>query len=95
MKGGVPEISGGAALRASASPLSTWWPEPWTELPAMSPVGLVLGSEANHLQADTTKHQSSFFKANQGADPVSGRSPCVCKALGLQAGGLGWAGLYF
>ena len=53
MKRVVPEISGGAALKASASPLSARWPEPWTQLPALSPVGLVLGSEADHLQAGT------------------------------------------
>ena len=53
MKRAVPKISGGAALWASASPLSARWPEPWTQLPALSPVGLVLGSEADHLQAGT------------------------------------------
>ena len=31
---GVPEISGGAALLALASPLSARGPEPWTQLPA-------------------------------------------------------------
>ena len=95
MKGGVPEISGGAALRASASPLSTWWPEPWTELPAMSPVGLVLGSEANHLQAGTTKRQGSFFKGNRGARPsLWEKCSCLlsCWPEGRQSG-LAWAGL--
>ena len=37
-----------------------------TQLPAVSPVGLVLASEANHLQADTTKHHSSFFRRTKG-----------------------------
>ena len=32
----------------------------------MSPMGLVLGSEANHLQAGTTKHQGSFFRRTKG-----------------------------
>ena len=77
---GVPEISGGAALKASASPLSARWPEPWTQLPALSPVGLVLGSEANHLQAGTTKHQDSFFEGNRGARPSLWE-----KSLGLQS----------
>lgn len=94
MKRAVPKISGGAALWASASTLSAWWPEPWTQLPAMSPVGLLLGSEANHLQAGTTKHQGSFFEGNRGPGPVSGSSPLVCGAVGLKAPvRLGWAGL--
>ena len=29
-------------------------------------MGLVLGSEANHLQAGTTKHQGSFFRRTKG-----------------------------
>ena len=94
-EGGVLEISGGVALWASASPLSTWWPEPWAQLPAMIPVGLVLGSEANHLQASTTKHQGSFFKGNRGARPsLWEKSSCLqsCWPEGRQFG-LGWAGL--
>ena len=35
----------------------------------MSPVGLVLGSEAKHLQAGITKHQGLFFQGNRGARP--------------------------
>ena len=95
MKRAVPKISGGAALWASASPLSARWPEPWTQLPAMSPVGLLLGSEADHLQAGTTKHQGSFFEGNRGARPsVWEKSSCLrsCWAEGRQFG-LGWAGL--
>ena len=95
MKRAVPKISGGAALWASASPLRAWWPEPWTQLPAMSPVGLLLGSEANHLQAGTTKHQGSFFEGNRGARPsLWDKSSRLrsCWAEGRQFG-LGWAGL--
>ena len=66
-----------------------------TQLPSVSPVGLVLASEANHLQAGTTKHQGSFFRRTKGPGPVSGRSPRVCRAVGLKAGSLGWAGLGF
>ena len=82
MKRAVPKISGGAALWASASPLSARWPEPWTQLPALSPVGLVLGSEADHLQAGTSKHQGSFFEGTEGPGPVSGRSLVSMKLLG-------------
>ena len=92
---GVPEISGGAALRASASPLPAQWPGPWTQLPAVSPVGLVLGSEVDHLQAGTTKHQGSFFEGNRGARPsLWEKSSCLrsCWPEGSQFG-LGWAGL--
>ena len=32
-------------------------------------MGLVLGSEANHLQAGTTKHQGSFFEGHSQRDP--------------------------
>ena len=92
---GVPEISGGAALKASFSQLSARWPEPWTQLPALSPLSLVLGSEANHLQAGTSKHQGSFFEGTEGPGPVSGRSPLVCGAVGLKAGSSGWARLGF
>lgn len=67
---GVPEISGGAALLASASPLSARGARALDSASClMSPVGLVLGSEANHLQAGTTKHQGLFFEGNRGARP--------------------------
>lgn len=32
-------------------------------------MGLVLGSEAKHLQAGITKHQGLFFQGNRGARP--------------------------
>ena len=92
---GVPEISGGAALKASFSQLSARWPEPWTQLPALSPLSLVLGSEADHLQAGTSKHQGSFFEGTEGPGPVSGRSPLFCGAVGLKAGSSGWPELGF
>ena len=52
----------------------------------MSPVGLVLGSEANHLQAGTTSHQVCSSRGTEGPGPVSGRSPCICGAAGRKAG---------
>ena len=62
----------------------------------MSPVGLVLGSEANHLQAGTTSHQVCSSRGTEGPGPVSGRSPCICGAAGRKAGSFHswvWQGL--
>ena len=59
----------------------------------MSPVGLVLGSEGNHLRACTTKHQGSFFEGNRGARP-SLWEKSLCLRSSWSEGrwfGLGWA----